>query len=354
MLGIIKNGTRLKIFLGFIVAFSLILGFSWIVIDYKQKEVTGNVSALYKEKGELVFKYVDVKYSEAEKNAKKYSGLIKENLLEAYGNDVDLLMQDLKDLHSGKQKSVLAMVVISNTIRGVTLNDVPKQWADNNDLIIFLADLIIGDLSLNCATNAETRTIKDEAFGTKDRKPQFVPLLGQNAMFDITKFGVTRTFWHFLDLKTSSKYYDVIKNFTTPNLDELKELFIKNGADLNFLKGYEFLAVASIENDSDITGNKVLLPNGARDKNVLQLHVVQGFNLLNQIELDPEFKYVLQDEDNKIAVYKKQLDVFNLLDNMFVYFIFCTFIALIVHIDKELVRIHNINGQSEVEKNTKD
>lgn len=290
------------ILLTFIFSFFLLCFYEVFVAKYEQKVFSQNKIDAENRISDLVFNQLDRYYLEAENNATFYARKIERELLFAYNYKTDVLIKDLSDLKNGRVKSVKAILVIYKCIDGVSLNNVPQNVKDNNDLIVFLADLIIGDLSKNCATNADTRTIKDEAFGTKDRKPQFVPLLGENAMNEITLYGKNRTFWHFLD---STIYVSDIKSLTDPSLNDLKMSFVKNELDLEFLKGYEFLAVSRIKDDSDISGAPVLDPNGHRREN-LQLHIVQGFNLIDQIDKDADFKILLHKQYESLNSLKKE------------------------------------------------
>lgn len=294
MFAFIKNHKR-DIVTTFLLAFAVLSIFDVIVSDYeikkmKQKELLSKNELLLKkveakEKiASLVFNQLEKYYKEAELFAQKNADEIRENLVIFYNGDTEKIAKDLYDLKYGLVKSIDAMVVISNTIRGKTLNNVPLDNADNNDLIVFLAQMIIGDLSINCTTDADTRTILEEV------KQQFNGKLAEIAMFEITSERKKRTFWHFL--KPKDKYKNSVLSIKTPDLKQLRQEFIKNNLDLDFLAGFEFLAVSRINEDSNIDGSFILKPNGQKTEN-LQLHIVQGFNLIDQINLDVNFKIFL-------------------------------------------------------------
>lgn len=294
MFAFIKNHKR-DIVITFLLAFAVLSIFDVIVSDYeikkmKQKELLSKNELLLKkveakEKiASLVFNQLEKYYKEAELFAQKNADEIRGNLIVFYNGDTEKIAKDLYDLKYGLVKSIDAMVVISNTIRGKTLNNVSLDNADNNDLIVFLAQMIIGDLSINCATDADTRTILEEV------KQQFNGKLAEIAMFEITSERKKRTFWHFL--KPKDKYKVSVLSIKTPDLKQLRQEFIKNDLDLDFLAGFEFLAVSRINEDSNIDGSFILKPNGRKTEN-LQLHIVQGFNLIDQINLDVNFKIFL-------------------------------------------------------------
>lgn len=319
--------------LGYILfcSFSLII-FESFFSYYKQAEYTKNLNALYKDKADLVFDYIDLKQDEARLFANLYSKKIQTNLLIAYDGDLVALKKDLLDLKYKRKQTVLANVVIANTIRNVTFNRVKPEQKDNNDLIVFLADLIIGDLSVNCSKDARIRTIREEAFGDlkKGIPGQFAPFLALKAMENITKIGSLKTFWQFLP--STTKYSKQIKEMTSTDYDLLKLDFIKAKGDLDFFKEFEFLSVARINNDKDIAGEDIQMPNGSKNNESVQLHVVQGFNLLNQLALDPAFQNALLKEDNKINVVQTQFFtfiVFEAISYFFVFFLFATLYFLI-------------------------
>lgn len=295
------NEHKKDILVGFLFAFAVLTIFDVVVYKFEQKEYERKVIKHKADDGVLLLNQLEKYYGDAEDNADLYAELIKKNLLEFYGPDkINVLKKDLTDLKNRKVTTVHAMVIISNTIRNVTLNGVSGNAKDNNDLIIFLADLIIGDLSDNCATDAAIRTILEEAYGTKTNpdKHQFNSELAVDAMEGITKLKLRRTFWHFLT--PSNKYKKEVLFIKEANFEVLEAMFKQNGFDLEFLAGFEFLAISRINNDdTDFFGTE-LKDGKTLNPNHLQMHVVQGFNLKDQIENDTKFMLILSDRENTL------------------------------------------------------
>ena len=74
------------------------------------------------------------------------------------------------------------------------------------------------------------------------------------------------------------------------------------------------------------------MPNGSKNVNSVQIHVVQGFNLINQIDIDPVFQNTLLKEDNKINIAENQYliyVVFEAISYFFIFFLFATLYFLI-------------------------
>ena len=301
------NDHKKDILVGFLFVFAVLTIFDVIIYKFEQKEYDRKVVEHKAVDGMILLNQLEKYYGDAEANADLYAGLIKANLIEFYGpNNFDILRKDLTDLKNRKVTSVHAMIIISNTIRNVTLNGVSGNAKDNNDLIIFLADLIIGDLSDNCATDAAIRTIFEEAYGTKDKPKlhQFNSELAVDAMNGITKLKLRRTYWHFLT--PDNKYKKDVLSIKTANYETLKSMFELNGFDLEFLAGFEFLAVSRINNDdTDFFGTK-LKDGKTLNPNHLQIHVVQGFNLKDQIEHDTQFMLLLSNRENVLKELERE------------------------------------------------
>ena len=290
----------------FILAFAALAVFDVLVFNFDTKKYEENIIKHKKQDADIILNQLEKYYRDAEANADFFANEIKLNLIEFYGeNRLDVLEQDLYDLKTRKVKTIDAMMVIANTIRGKTLNGVPQNVKDNNDLIVFLADLIIGDLSDNCATDAAIRSLKEEVFGVPngDGNHQFNSLLAMNAMEKITRGGVRRTFWHYLP--KDGIYKESVLAYKEADFDKLKKDFLEYDGDLEFLSKFEFLAISRINNDGkDLFGNDVKGGNGSRLEN-LQLHVVQGFNLKNQIENDTNFSLLLSKRAFELNSLKK-------------------------------------------------
>lgn len=285
----------------FLVSLGFLVFFENMVFDFRIDEKAKELNKAYIEKADVIFEYNDVKREEALKQARLYSWKITEGLFQAFNGDKNAIANDLKGLAERKYVSCLSTIVINNIIRNVTLNNVPYNDRNSNDLIVFLANIIINDLSDDCATDKPIRTIFEEA------NQQFSTKLAYNALFDITKYNKQSTFWHYTPLLKSSPYFNFIKTMESTDIKDLKKSFIKHDSDLEFLKHFEFLVVSRIQDGEDISGTPTLHPNGSRNKNSLQLHVVQGYNLVTQIDIDPLFTLKLVPLDYSIDNIKNQI-----------------------------------------------
>ena len=285
----------------FLVSLGFLVFFENMVFDFRIDEITKELNKAYIEKADVVFEYNDLKREEALKQARLYSHKITEGLLQAFNGDKDAIINDLQGIVDRKYVACLSTVVINNIIRNVTLNKVPYNDRNSNDLIVLLANLIINDLSDDCATDKPIRTIVEEA------NQQFAPKLAYKALLDITKYNKESTFWHYSPLLENSPYFNFIKSMESTDINDLKKSFIKHNSDLEFLKHFEFLAISRIQDGEDIAGRPTLQPNGTRNKQSLQLHVIQGYNLITQINIDPIFKLKLVPLDYSIDNIKNQI-----------------------------------------------
>ena len=292
--------------------------------QFRMTEKEKNLKIRYIEKADSVFSYNEKKKQEALANAKKHALLIESELLKAYDYDVDKLVSDAKGLVDRKYNSCLISIVINNIIDGKTLNNVPTNKKDRNDFIVILANLIINDLSDDCATDTPIRTLLEES------QNQFVPKLALAALSDITLLGKDSTFWHFKHIPLTSPYYNLIKSFETTDINFLKTKFIETGGDMSFLENFEFLAISSTDDRVDIAGIPFLFPNGTRNKTSLQFHVIQGYNLIDQIELDPSYQLELKALDSAIAEAQNQLDREKFLNDLSFAITFLIFFVLYV------------------------
>lgn len=320
------------------VAFSFLYGFFVLVFVlfmfflFKQNEFKSKQSKIVEHKADYVFNFLNSEYSYAEEEATRMAKLIEFKLLLAFGGVTPELEKQLIELKERKVKTNEVALIIASCIEGRTFRNVGKfipNSSDRNDFIIFLVNIIIGDLSKDCATDADLRSISEEVAN------QFNQALAYDAMKLLTSNITKRAFWHFTPLrKGKDKYYSAVLSVTHSNLDDLKEAFIKNNGDLNFLKHFEFLAASRIQNnDRDIFGTTILYPNGSINDKSLQLHILQGFNLLDAITLNTTVSEKLLDYDFELKELKSEFLVFEIFCAGFGFLIFVVFIFLLIIVD---------------------
>jgi hypothetical protein len=176
--------------------FTLVLGililFEYVNLDERQKRHEDTITNLKKDKADEMFSYISTKELQAQQAANDIKDQIILEFNKEYTGKEDVLIKELDDIITGKNIDSRALEIIGNIIDGYSLNGIKGNAKDNNDPIILLTDLIVGDLSFNCAGNKRIRNIDAES------KKQFAPLLSKEALLDITKRGRTSTFWHYL------------------------------------------------------------------------------------------------------------------------------------------------------------
>ena len=263
------------------------------------------ITKMYTDKADFVFDdYMNRKNIEAS----NLSNTVKFKIIDTFDENYptaeskELLKQDLLDVISDKDTVSPAMLLIKDIIEGVTLNNVSGNAKDNNDLIIFGKDRIIGDLSLNCAGKKRTRNLKEEQAKHTSKK------LEAQAFLDITLRGKEFTFWHFLPIRAGLPWKDEVTDMDSTNIKDLKDMYIKYEANDEFLEGFEFLITHRIYDAQDYFGNGVISVNGTREANHLQIMVVSGYNIIDQLKLNPVDKEKLSEMDRAIDLENERFD----------------------------------------------
>ena len=282
----------------FVLILFIIIYFQWNSIENKKETYNNNVKRINQEKASLIFDEVlKIKISEANKLSADTKMKIITSFDSEYADKKDELEQDLTRAISGKYNDVSpALDLIGKLVEGVTLNNIQGNAADNNDLIIWARGTIITDLSLNCATGSRVRSIEAE------KAQQFAKNLAYNAMIDITKRGRPFTLWHFLPVRKDLPWYSDVLNYTSTDIRDLKELYLKYNADERILEGFEMLVSNRIYKHTDYFDNRVISPSGILQNNHIQLVVTSGFNLIDQINAVPEYKERLRVLNESITI----------------------------------------------------
>lgn len=176
-------------------------------------------------------------------------------------NDLSLLTKDTNPL----------VEILGNSIQSSWLNNVKT---DSNDPFIMTREGIASDFSKDCASDTRTRS-----FG-KEIMLHYNKLLAKDAIVNLLLVNENNPLigWQFSTPKNP--------DFSTNEFSEkeLKNLYFKYG--LSSLKSFEFLSAAYIENNQDLLGNPIVSNSGILNQNY-QLIVVQGFNLVEQLESNP-------------------------------------------------------------------
>ena len=256
------------------------------------------ITKMYVDKADFVFDdYMNRKNTEAS----NLSNTIKFKIIATFrdnyptSKDKEVLTQDLLDVVTDKDTVSPAMLLIKDIIEGVTLNNVTGDAKDNNDLIIFGKDRIIGDLSLNCAGEKRTRNLKEEQAKHTAKR------LEAQAFNDIVLRGKDFTFWHFLPVREGLPWRQEVIDMTTTNIKDLKDVYIKYEAN-------EFLVTHRIYDTQDYFGEEVISVNGTRNYNHLQIMVVSGYNMLDQLKLNPTDSEKLREMDRVIDLENERFD----------------------------------------------
>ena len=263
------------------------------------------ITKMYVDKADFVFDdYMNRKNIEAS----NLSNTIKFKIIDTFDDnyptnkDKEILKQDLLDVIADKDTVSPAMLLIKDIIEGVTLNNVKGDAKDNNDLIIFGKDRIIGDLSLNCAGEKRTRNLKEEQAKHTAKR------LEAQAFNDIVLRGKEFTFWHFLPVREGLPWRQEVIDMATTNIKDLKDMYIKYEANDEFLEGFEFLVTHRIYDTQDYFGEGVISVNGTRNYNHLQITVVSGYNILDQLKLNPTDSEKLREMDRVIDLENERFD----------------------------------------------
>ena len=282
----------------FLIIFSIIM-----VVEYsqtiEQKETFNTLKKQHiNRKADLVFNYLDIKYDQAYVVITQIKNSTYSNIWKVYKNKEELYA-DMVDLTLGKVGNYKINKIFEKQIRGLTLNNVSREVAENNDPLIMIKDVIVADYSFNCSSDGKLRSAENEA------KKQYSIELSKIAFNDISRYNKTYTMWHYIK-ENKSKYAEEIRTMNRTNIQELKEMFIKYESDMNMLKGFEFLTISRINDLKDIFGDNVLSSQGIYNNKNMQIHFIQGFNIIDQIKIDKEMCNQLKTEDNNFIELENQ------------------------------------------------
>lgn len=321
-----------KVAFSFLYGFFVLVFFLFLFFMFKKDEFEDNQHSLYVEKADITFEFLDSQYSIADKLANDAARKIEDNLLITFKYEPEELVRQLNDLKYGVVKENLVTYIIIKTIKDNTFRNVGRFIAnssDRNDMLVFLANVIIVDLSNDCAPKFGIRNINSEY------KKQFNFALARDAMERLVASKSTRAFWHYTPLyQNTDKYYSDVLSIQRSNLYELKQKFLENNCDFVFLEHFEFLSVSHIKDkDYDILGNSVKYPNGNIIPSSLQLHIVQGFNLYDVMSIDSSFKSKVSEIDSRIEKNIYEFNIFQAFCVIFCFILFVVFVFLLVIID---------------------
>lgn len=316
-----------------LTVFALVLGtmlmFEYASLEERQRKHDFTMETLYQDKADFLFDYIGTKTVEAQRSALFVKNQILNEFDREFKGREDELMKELDSILNGNGETSYALEIIGRVLEGYSLNNISGNAKDNNDPVIFLVNLIIGDLSLNCATDQRTRTIEVE------KKQQFASNLAEKAMIDITKRGKTVTYWHFLPLTPDVEWYHEVKNFNSTELHDLKDLYLKYKVNDEVLKNFEILVTERLNTTTDYFGNKVISASGVFSEKHYQFHIVQGFNIYDQLNLNPadkaelyEYNYRIQAETRDFISYKAQM-------HLKIAVTFAVFILLFMYVEKK-------------------
>ena len=304
-------------------AFMLVLALVLMIMKFQltQKEKAHEIRAnqITTEKTNYLF---DTVIPLINKDAEKLVEVKKQEIIDMFDRDYadkNTLKVELLDNLNGRSDISHAMTMIGEIIKGVTLNNVPQNQADNNDLIILMRNpekdeyVITIDMSENCATEERFRNVNVEV------NQQFAKALFRQAYDDFAK-NKPFTFWSFLPVSEEKDWYSDVLNMTSTEIYDLKAYFIKHKGNLESLRSFEFLISYKIYRYEDYFGMQTKNPNGSLTKEDMPIVVISGYNLLDQLEKYPlqkvyllSYESDLEDENERFLTYKAQNEIFSLI-----------------------------------------
>lgn len=215
-----------------------------------------------------------------------------------YGDDLVRLEKDLRDVN---RISPLTNIFY-NQIKDVTLyniggvngeddNDDPFIMAKNqqNEWVIWI------DNSKNCASKlGETRTIDEEVM------KHFNTYLAQQALDDIVNQKDGFKIWSFVPVEKSFAWYNELSTIKYLDETELRRIFFKYNGDIRIFQTLEIVSATTyIYKETDLLGNSLVDQTGHTNKNY-QLIMVQGYNVLDVINSNPQYQQTIENFDNSI------------------------------------------------------
>lgn len=311
-----------------ITIFVLCFGVIFLILGYilKQKEIVHEEYMIANKHyvADFIFdKFIPKTILEAEASANSVKLNIVSDLDTRYSDKTEL-KDDLQSVLNQKTVKSEALELIGKSIKGVTLNSI-KFNQDNND-IIFLAHNnitnewnIAGDYSLNCVTTSVTRDANTEL------AQQFSKSLFVKAFNNITNEGKV-SYWSFLEPSKNSKWYNEVRVMNTTDLSDLKKFFIKYEENLDCLNSFEILVPVRIYDTKDYFGDDTIFA-GVRNQKNMQFVVVQGFNIVDQLNKSKELNGVINDYQSELksfALYKIEMQLFMVISFIIFAILFIT------------------------------
>lgn len=114
----------------------------------------------------------------------------------------------------------------------------------------------------------------------------------------------------------------------------MRQKYIDYDVDDEFLKGYEFLVVERINNRTDYFGNKVITDNGTLVSENYQFHIIQGFNVIDQLNIDLDVKAKLKDYDSAINMENSHFIAYKAQMHLQIAVMVMLFILLFLYVER--------------------
>lgn len=308
-----------KLATAFMLVLALVLMIMKFQLNQKEKAHTIRATQITTEKADYLF---DIVIPLINKDAEKLVVVKKQEIIDMFDKeyfDKNTLKIELLDNLNGRSDKSHAMALMGEIVKGVTLNNVPQNQADNNDLIVLIRNpekdeyVITVDMSENCATEDRFRNSNVEV------EQQFAKALFRQAYEDFAK-NKTFTFWSFLPVNKDKTWYSDVLNMTSTEIYELKNYFIKHQGNMESLRSFEFLVSDKIYRYEDYFGTQTKNPNGSLTKEDMPIAIISGYNLLDQLEKYPLQKAYLstydddmESEKERFLTYKAQNEIFSLV-----------------------------------------
>ena len=311
--------TMKKLATAFMLVLALVLMIMKFQLNQKEKAHIIRATQITTEKADYLF---DTVIPLINNDAEKLVAVKKQEMIDVFDRDYvdkNTLKIEILDNLNGRSETSHAMATIGEIVKGVTLNNVPQNQADNNDIIILMRNpekneyVITIDMSENCATEDRFRNVNVEV------SQQFAKALFRQAYDDFAK-NKTFTFWSFLPVSEEKEWYSDVLNMTSTQMYDLKNYFIKYQGDMESLRSFEFLISDKIYRYEDYFGMRTKNPNGSLTKEDMAIVVISGYNLLDQLEKYPlqkahllTYESKLEEENERFLTYKAQNEIFSLI-----------------------------------------
>lgn len=308
-----------KLATAFMLVLALVLMIMKFQLGQKENVHSIRVNQIISEKSDYVF---DTIIPLINLDAEKLVNLKNKEIIDMFDReylDKNTLKVELLDNLNARSDKSHAMALMGEIVKGVTLNNVPQNQADNNDLIVLMRNpekdeyVISIDMSENCATEDRFRTADVEV------EQQFAKALFRQAYDDFAK-NKNFTFWSFLPITEDKAWYSDVLNMTSTEIYELKNYFIKHQGNMESLRSFEFLVSDKIYRYEDYFGTQTKNPNGSLTKEDMPIVIISGYNLLDQLEKYPLQKAYLstydddmESEKERFLTYKAQNEIFSLI-----------------------------------------